>query len=48
MGLCAREVVQLAVELGQADLQVGRCSGTAFDGGLQCLFVQPAGTARPA
>ena len=49
--LCAREVVQLTVELGQTDVQVGRgprVRRTARGGGLQRLLVQPAGAARPA
>ena len=48
--LCAGKVVQLTVELGQSDVQVGRSPGvrrTARGGGLQRLLEQPAGAARP-
>ena len=47
--LCAGKIVQLTVEFGQTDVQVGRCPvrRTARGAGLQRLLVQPAGAARP-
>ena len=48
--LGAREIVELTVEFGQTDVQVGRSPGvrrTARGGGLQRPLEQPAGAARP-